>query len=433
MLTRLTKTAYMVKKMFLGILGGFSGYLKNYAEEKAQSASPQPGGPFDDFLATGGLDQIETIAKNIVEDYLKDRQTTSEAPGDTPQKEDAVQPALEQHPDQVQPLSLAANGSSTPQPSQEQQSGLSDAVPVSKPGPKQIRENLMPKTGAKSPEVESNQLSKIGRFGTYRTPPRSVSGTVTDSSDEKKQRNTDASLLSPQKAYCPADFPTKEFESLRVSERENTQDAPKEPPDAGLTLAEGGIAGTSSKLPILGSMEYSKFAVPVKPFYQINNTKVIGVLPSLPPEYWPQIKAVIELPTAYARCLSIETKLNDTTDISKAGTTSEENTILSASKAPQDAPASRKIICNEGSSSAVSQEQRSTLAQSTSNIRKETFIKETPPAAGPKAAQGPDEKKSRVFSGGMGESIWAVTDSEPSKFASLLTVRKPVWCPQNRD
>jgi hypothetical protein len=180
-------------------------------------------------------------------------------------------------------------------------------------------------------------------------------------------------------------------------------------------------------------MECSKFAVPVKSFYQINNTKVIGVLPSLPPEYWPQIKAVIELPTAYARYLSIETKLNDTTDNSKAGTTPEENTILSASKAPQDAPASRKIIRNEGSSSAVSQEQRSTLAQSTSNIRKEISIKETPPAAEPKAAQGPDEKKSRVFSGGMGESIWAVSDRGPSKFASLLTVRKPVWCPQNRD
>ena len=131
--------------------------------------------------------------------------------------------------------------------------------------------------------------------------------------------------------------------------------------------------------------------------------------------------------------MSIETKLTHMTDNSKAGTTSEENTILSASKAPQDAPAFRKIIRNEGSSSAVCQEQRSTLAQSTSNVRKETSIKETPPAVGPKTAQEPDEKTSRVFSGGMGESIWAVSDSGRSKFASLLTVRKPVWCHQNRD
>lgn len=295
MLTRLTKIAYMVKKMFLGILGDFSGYLKNYAEEKAQSASPQSGGAFDDFLATGGLGQIETIAKNIVEDYLKDRQTASAAPGDTPRKEDAVQPAFEQYPDQVQPLSTAAHGSSTPQPNQEQQSSLSDAVPVSKPGPKQIRENPMPKTGAKSPEVESNQLSKIGRFGTYRTPPRSVSGTGTDSSDEKKQRNTDASLLSPQKANCPADFPTQEFESLRVSERENTQDPPNELLDAGVTQPKGGIAGTSSEPPILGSMECSNFAVPAKSFYQINK-KVIGVPPSLPRNTGPRLRLLLNFP-----------------------------------------------------------------------------------------------------------------------------------------
>lgn len=424
MLTGLTKTAYMVKKVFLGVLGDFSGYLKNYAEEKAQSASPQPRGHFDDFLATGRLDQIETIAKNIVEDYLRDRQTASVAAPDTPRKEEAAHSTIEHHLDRAPPLSMVATGPSTPQPSQEQRSGLSDAAPVSKSGPKRICEYQMRKTGAKSPEVESNQLSKIGGFGTYRTPPPSVSGSVTDSSDEKKQRNTGASLLSPQQADCLVDFPTKEFESLQVSERENTQDAPKEPPDAGLTRSKGGIVGTSSKSPILGSMERSKSAAPMKLFYPINNTKVISVLPSLPPSriLWPHIKAVVELPTAYARYPSIETKLNHTTDNPKARTTSEENTVLSASEAPQDAPVSREIIHNEGSSSAVCQEQLSTLAQSTSNIQKETSIKETPPALGPKTAHEPDEKKSRVFSGGMGESIWAVSDSGPSKFASLLTV-----------
>lgn len=427
MLIRLTKSAYIVSEVMLRIVGDFSGYLQKYAGKQTQPASLPSETPVEDILATTSQEKLEAIAEKVVEDWLRDRrQTASEAPERALPKATSAQPTLGQYDDQ-EPLSMAAPASLTPQPSRGQQLALPSAVPeVPELGPKQIQGISLPKTEATSPELETDQLSKTGSFDTYRTPPRSVSGTVTDSSDEKKQRNMDASLLSPKKKDFSTDVPTMEFGSLRVSENRTIQNAPKELLDADLTQTKGAVARPTSKPPIFVSMESSIFASPVDVVHHINKTKVTGVLSSLPVDYLKRTKTRIELPTAHDHYRSTENKLNDTTDNSKAGTTSEENTTLSVSKAPQDAPASRKIVRSEGPSPAMSEAQRSTLVQSSSNILKETSVKETTTAAGPKSPQELDEKKSRVLSGGMAESIWAIPDNRPSKFATSLKVKKPV-------
>jgi hypothetical protein len=110
------------------------------------------------------------------------------------------------------------------------------------------------------------------------------------------------------------------------------------------------------------------------------------------------------------------------TDDFKAATTSEENTAIS--KAPRDASVSQKFVRSEGPSRSVSEAQRPTLAQSSSNILKETPVKGAPPTAGSSPPQSPREMKSRVISGGIEQSRWV--DPGPSRSAPWSMVRTSV-------
>ncbi|OKO95724.1 hypothetical protein PENSUB_11236 [Penicillium subrubescens] len=319
MVIELTKTAYIAQQI-LELLGNCSGYLQ---DRVGSSRAAHLLDPILGPLKATSLGVIEAISKKVVEEIHRTHLK-------------ALRPPEEE----------AAPGPSTPAPSQDQRLALR-------------------KTESVAPELETDQLGKTSIFDNYRTPPRSASATVTDSSDEKEQRNIDAaSFLSPKKRVVPPDLPTMEFESLRVSEGGNVRTAPGEPlslldMDINPTPSKQVIAKTATKPPILGSMESPMFAAPSNAPYQLNKAK--------------------------------------------AGTTSEENTTIS--KAPRGAPVSQTIVRSEGPSRSVSEVQRPTLVQSSSNIRKEASAKGASPRA--ESSSPPHAMKSRVLSGGIEHSKWA--------------------------
>ncbi|KAJ5896085.1 uncharacterized protein N7473_005484 [Penicillium subrubescens] len=311
--------AYIAQQI-LELLGNCSGYLQ---DRVGSSRAAHLLDPILGPLKATSLGVIEAISKKVVEEIHRTHLK-------------ALRPPEEE----------AAPGPSTPAPSQDQRLALR-------------------KTESVAPELETDQLGKTSIFDNYRTPPRSASATVTDSSDEKEQRNIDAaSFLSPKKRVVPPDLPTMEFESLRVSEGGNVRTAPGEPlslldMDINPTPSKQVIAKTATKPPILGSMESPMFAAPSNAPYQLNKAK--------------------------------------------AGTTSEENTTIS--KAPRGAPVSQTIVRSEGPSRSVSEVQRPTLVQSSSNIRKEASAKGASPRA--ESSSPPHAMKSRVLSGGIEHSKWA--------------------------
>jgi hypothetical protein len=380
MVIELTKTAYIAQQI-LELLGNCSGYLQ---DRVGSSRAAHPLDPILGPLKATSLGVIEAISKKVVEEIHRTHLK-------------ALRPPEEE----------AAPGPSTPAPSQDQRLALR-------------------KTESVAPELETDQLGKTSIFDNYRTPPRSASATVTDSSDEKKQRNIDAaSFLSPKKRVVPSDLPTMEFESLRVSEGGNVRTASGEPlslldMDINPTPSKQVIAKTATKPPILGAMESSMFAAPSNAPYQLNKAKVIGV--RLSPSYLihEQQSDFNSFPPAHNSYPSTTNMLNDMTDYSKAGTTSEENTTIS--KAPRGAPVSRTIVRSEEPSRSVSEVQRPTLVQGSSNIRKETSAKGASPRA--ESSSPPHAMKSRVLSGGIEHSKWA--DPALIRPAPFSTVIKPV-------
>jgi hypothetical protein len=357
------------------------GYIQ---DSVGSSQAAHPLGERSGPVTATSLVVIEAIAKKVVEEWSQKRRAASKPPEEE-----------------------AAPGPSTPAPSQDQRSALR-------------------KMESMAPELDTDQLGTTSIFDNYRTPPRSASATVTDSSDEKKQRNIDAaSFLSPKKRDVSSELPTVEFESLRVSEGGNVRTASGEPlslldMDINPTPSKQVFTKSATKPPILGSMESSMFAGPSNATYQLNKAKVIGVRPSPAYRVHEQQSDFNSFPPAHDPYPSTKNMPNDMTDYSKAGTTSEENTTMF--KAPRGAPVSQTIVRSEGPSRSVSEAQRSTLVQSSSNIRKETSAKETSPRAG--SSSPPREMKSRVLSGGIEHSKWA--DPALLRPAPFSTVRKSV-------
>lgn len=323
---------------------------------------------------------------------------------------------LRQGQDEMQPLSMAMPLLPTPAMSQDERSPLPTAGPSTPtPGPRQVQNIAMPKTEGTSAKRETDQVSKTGSFDNYRTPQRSASASATDSSDEKKQRRIDASLLSPSKTALTSDIPGMQFESLRLSEPRAPQNPSKEPlslidMDDDLTPTKEAIVKTTTK-PTFGLMGDSIFAAPK------DKVKVIGVRSSLPIAFIHSLEALIEFPTPHDGFTCAQNVLNDTTDDLdfQAETTSEENSALAIPKAPRDAPTSGGI------GPVVARAQRPALVQSSSNALKEDSAKGSSSATGPRSSQQPPEKQSRAISGGMENSIWAYTDKEPSKLDRKVT------------
>ncbi|GLI77654.1 hypothetical protein PoHVEF18_005945 [Penicillium ochrochloron] len=340
------------------------GYIQ---DSVGSSQAAHPLGERSGPVTATSLVVIEAIAKKVVEEWSQKRRAASKPPEEE-----------------------AAPGPSTPAPSQDQRSALRNMESM-------------------APELETDQLGMTSIFDNYRTPPRSASATVTDSSDEKKQRNIDAaSFLSPKKRDVSSELPTVEFESLRVSEGGNVRTASGEPlslldKDINPTPSKQVITKSATKPPILGSMKSSIFAGLSNATYQLNKAKVIGVRPSPSYRVHEQQSEFNSFPPAHDPYPSTKNMPNDMTDYSKAGTTSEENTTMS--KAPRGAPVSQTIVRREGPSRSVSEAQRPTLVQSSSNIRKETSAKGTSPSAG--SSSPPREMKSRALSGGIEHSKWA--------------------------
>lgn len=237
MVIELTKTAYIAKQI-LELIGNCSGYI----QDRLQAAHPHD--PVLGPLKATSLVVIEAISKKVVEEWTQKHLRAYRSPEEE-----------------------AAPGPSTPTPSQDQRFAL-------------------PKTESMAPELKTDQPDKTSIFDNYRTPPRSASATVTDSSDEKKQRNIDAaSLLSPKKRVVSSDIPAMKFESLRVSEGGNIRTVSAEPlslldMDLDPTPSKQVTARTATRSPVLGSMESSMFAAPANAPYQHNKAKVIGVRPS---------------------------------------------------------------------------------------------------------------------------------------------------------
>ncbi|KAF3399962.1 hypothetical protein F1880_008306 [Penicillium rolfsii] len=313
-----------IAKQILGLISNCSSYI----QERLQAAHPLD--PLLGPLKATSLAVIDGIARKMVDEWTQKQLRAFEPPGEE-----------------------ATPGPSTPTPGRGQLFDLT-------------------KTETMAPELETNQPGKTSIFDNYRTPPRSASATVTDSSDEKKRRNIDtASLLSPKKRFVSSDLPAIGFESLRVSEGENIRTASDNPlslmeMDVNSTPSKQVIAETSSKPVIFGSLETSMFAAPANAPYQHNKAK--------------------------------------------ASTTFEEN--ITTSKASKGGPVSQAIVRGEGPSRAVSEPQRPALIPMSSSICKETSVKD---ASGPSAPQAPREMKSRVLSGGIEQSMWA--DPGPSRFA----------------
>jgi hypothetical protein len=182
------------------------------------------------------------------------------------------------------------------------ESALPEAAPTpSTPTLSQNERLALPKSEPITAELENDHLSESSIFDNYRTPPRSASATVTDSSDEKKQRSIDASLLSPKKQVVSSDIPTMAFESLRVSGGRAIRNAPGQPQslidmDAASTPSKQVVAKATAKPPILGSMERSMFASPANMPYQLNKAKVIGLRPSLYTAFMNDNQTLIDFP-----------------------------------------------------------------------------------------------------------------------------------------
>lgn len=256
-------------------------YLEGHADNRGQPTSQHPASDFEQTyaeLSSTTQAELQAVSRQAVDDWFKGTPMYLLTPAHAPP---TATPTSGQRQDQVPPPSTPSTTVSTPTPSQGQESALPKAVPSTKSSePKEKQEISFPKIETTSPGSETVQVSEIGSFDNYRTPPRSAS--VTDSSDEKKQRQIDASLLSPKRKDVSSDVPTMEFESLQVSERRSFQDTPKEPPslidfDEDLTPTKGTTIKTAAKQPILGSMESSMFASPVDMAqHQIGKIKVIA-------------------------------------------------------------------------------------------------------------------------------------------------------------
>ncbi|KAJ5368286.1 uncharacterized protein N7496_008046 [Penicillium cataractarum] len=315
--------------------------IENCSERMQERAGPH-GQPTDPLQV---LTEFKDLDRNAISRRVAERLSNQEM---------ALEP-LRQGQEEMQLLEMAT----PPLPSamsQDERPPLPMAGP-STPRPKQVQNIEMPKTDGTSAKRETDQVSKTGSFDNYRTPQRSASASATDSSDEKKQRRIDASLLSPRKTALASDIPGMQFESLRLSEPRAPQNPSKEPMslidmDDDLTPTKEAIVKTTPK-PILGLMEGSIFAAPMD----------------------------------------------------KADTTSEENSALAISKAPRVAP---------GLGPVVARAQRPTLIQSSSNTLNESSAKGSSSSTGPRSSQQPPEKQSRAISGGMETSIWAHTDKGPS-------------------
>lgn len=284
-------------------------------------------------------------------------------------------------------------------------------------GQMQAFNTAIPKTEGASAKPETDQVSKSGSFYSYRTPKRSASGSGTDSSNEKRQRRIDASLLSPSKTALASDIPARQFECLRLSESSATQKSPKEPlslidMDDDLTPTKEAIVKATTN-PTLRLMEESIFAT------RADKVEMISVRPFLPFAFIHSPEAMMDFRTAHGSSPTTQNTLSHTTDDLdfQAHVTSEENPALSVSKAPH-APTSG------GMAQVVAGAQRSALVQSNSNTLKEASAKGSLSAVGLRSSQEPTEKASRAISGGMDQSIWAHTDKGPSKF--VPKVKKPL-------